>query len=202
MPCKHKFFKDLLLDQITFEPTKLIIGTFNPCWEGIDNYAEWFYGRTSNNYFWYVMPKAFSDEDLHDKGSKDWKDYCERQGIAITDLISTIEDASEEDENHRLIIKGYKDSDIIRFKSFSFTPIVKILEKHKTIKDVYLTRSSDSNGFWDLCWKEIADYCDINGVNCTMLLTPSKEARFQMTKGTNLKLKDFILDRWLQKIYF
>jgi len=55
MACNHKFKKYLKLEKLDFIPETLIVGTFNPAWPA-GNYAEWFYGRTSNNYFWEVLP--------------------------------------------------------------------------------------------------------------------------------------------------
>jgi hypothetical protein len=57
MPCPHKFQKCLNLDKLDFAPETLIVGTFNPAWPE-DNYAEWFYGRTGNNYFWDVLAES------------------------------------------------------------------------------------------------------------------------------------------------
>jgi len=52
MACQHKFKDDLNLQNIDFELSTLIVGTFNPAIEG--NKAEWFYGRFDNN-FWDVL---------------------------------------------------------------------------------------------------------------------------------------------------
>ena len=32
MPCNHKFIEDLNLENLDFQPTTLIVGTFNPSW--------------------------------------------------------------------------------------------------------------------------------------------------------------------------
>ncbi|WP_411726187.1 hypothetical protein [Methyloglobulus sp.] len=42
MACIHKFASDLNLEQIDFEPTTLIVGTFNPGWDNLGNYAHGF----------------------------------------------------------------------------------------------------------------------------------------------------------------
>jgi len=47
MACNHKFIEYLNLENLDFEPTTLIVGTFNPEWPA-GNQAEWFYGRTHN----------------------------------------------------------------------------------------------------------------------------------------------------------
>jgi len=41
MPCFHKFLNYLNLETLDFEPTTLIVGTFNPEWP-IGNNAMWF----------------------------------------------------------------------------------------------------------------------------------------------------------------
>lgn len=98
MACKHKFYNDLnpILD---FEPETLIVGTFNPEFPST-NKAEWFYGRIKNN-FWYVLPKVYGDESLRGKSPKEWKQFCKKRKIIITDLIASIDDADRTNEEHR-----------------------------------------------------------------------------------------------------
>ncbi len=71
MSCNHKFIRDLELERIDFEPTTLIVGTFNPEWPA-NNTVEWFYGQThdansnrSNN-FWDILPKIYGEPSLID----------------------------------------------------------------------------------------------------------------------------------------
>lgn len=84
MACNHKFIDYLNLDRIDFEPNVLMIGTFNPEWPE-DNYAEWFYGRTNNNYFWETLPRIFQESSLRNENHLEWKNFCFRNQIAITD---------------------------------------------------------------------------------------------------------------------
>jgi hypothetical protein len=60
MACNHKFKDDLTIDYAKdWNPTTLIVGTFNPEWTD-NNSADWFYGRTENNYFWSVTTSLWN----------------------------------------------------------------------------------------------------------------------------------------------
>ncbi|MBL0136235.1 MAG: hypothetical protein IPP79_20795 [Chitinophagaceae bacterium] len=90
-------------------PKTLIVGTFNPEWpEG--NYAEWFYGRVDNNYFWDLLPRMFDDEGLRSQTHIQWKIYCRKKEVALTDLLSVILDAHPQNEEHRKILGEYTDT--------------------------------------------------------------------------------------------
>jgi hypothetical protein len=116
MPCPHKFQEYLKLEKLDFLPETLIVDTFNPAWpEG--NYAEWFYGRVRNNYFWDVLPRMFDPElNLRQKGihASEWKLFCNQRRIAVTDLIYSIEDADSQNSDHREAFKYYSDAFICR----------------------------------------------------------------------------------------
>jgi hypothetical protein len=202
MACHHKFIDDLTLKKIDFIPTKLFIGTFNPGWDCLDNKAEWFYGRTQNNYFWDLFPRLFQHEPLRSMNCVEWKIFCSLKNVALTDLITTIDDADDRLENHRECLKTYDDTKIAKFKEFTFTDIVRILKDNHKIKEVYLTRQSDSGKFWDKAWSPISSHCTENKIKCKMLRSPSKSSRFSMTKGSGLKLPEFIYDDWIGKYYF
>ncbi len=205
MPCPHKFEKELSLKGISYKPTTLIVGTFNPSWpEG--NYAEWFYGRTDNNYFWEVLPRVYGEKSLLNSGSDKWKSFCEKHTIAITDLIACINDADEEDTDHEELLGGYSDMAIANsFSKFETNHIKEVLKNHPSIQHVYLTRKGQGK-LWKKLWKEVEHECEKRGVEFVQeLLTPSKYARFQFgrdkkklkTKAT--KLEDYILERWKAK---
>lgn len=87
MPCNHKFRKHLLLQGLDFEPETLIVGSFNPEWPE-NNTAQWFYGRTENTYLWDVLPRIYGEPSLMDSPVADWQDFCKRNKVAFTDLIS------------------------------------------------------------------------------------------------------------------
>ncbi|MBD0333667.1 MAG: hypothetical protein ICV66_13555, partial [Chitinophagaceae bacterium] len=92
MACLHKFHLYLNLERLDFEPTTLIVGTFNPSWPAT-NTAEWFYGRThdkqgtQNNNFWDVLPRLYGGDSLINKTPTEWKTFCHNKQIAITDII-------------------------------------------------------------------------------------------------------------------
>jgi len=205
MPCPHKFQSYLNLDRLDFVPETLIVGTFNPAWpEG--NYAEWFYGRTGNNYFWDVLPRMYeSDLNLRKRefGPKDWKLFCRENRVAITDLIFSIEDADSESESHRKALKTYSDASISRqFQQITFTDILEILERFPGIKNVYLTTQAKID-LYNMRWSAVEEYGLKNGVRVSRLLTPSASARFQMgnyrqeNPEDKTLLRNFIYKNWL-----
>ena len=208
MACEHKFRKYLNLEKLDFEPTTLIIGTFNPAWP-TENKAEWFYGRTRNNYFWDVLPRIYNaDLNLRKEGKLgEWKSFCRTHRIAITDLLESIEDADPNNEEHQMILKTYSDASIHDyFQNFTFTEILYLLKIHKSITNVYLTRSADDDTIFSQRWKAIKDYCGHNSkYHIVDLLTPSASARFQIKEykknhpGLKEPLRNFIFDNWKSK---
>lgn len=212
MACFHKFSNYLQLDAITFKPEILIIGTFNPEWP-VNNQASWFYGRTHNlngvvnNNFWDVLPRLYNQESLLNGIDHDWKTFCKKHKIAITDLIVSIEDADEQNLQHQELLGGYADNVIAdNFNDFQFTDIISILENHPSIKKVYITNGVNGT-FWTALWRPIVQYCNRNNIQTIKLLTPSKNARFSMFSWNKRNrenqyslnnLNDFILMKWQQ----
>ncbi len=199
MACQHKFFDYLQLQRLDdLEPKILIVGTFNPEWpEG--NYAEWFYGRTDNNYFWDLLPRMFGNNGLRNQNHAAWKTYCRTHEIALTDLISSIDDADIQIEEHRKILGEYTDSAIAsKFKQQISNPIVPLLQANPSIESVYLTTTINI-GLWQNLWNPVEQYCNQNNLWCKKLMTPSKGARFFMTKGSGITLPDFIYNDWNTK---
>lgn len=196
MACLHKFTDDLSLERLSFQPNTLIIGTFNPGWDKLNNTATWFYGRTRNNYFWDVLPRVYGHHDLRLANHRDWKAFCKQHRIALTDLIHSIDDADENSPNHIAYLSSYRDDLIAKhFKRFTYVDIARILAKYDTIKHVYLTRSI-SDPFWRQRWQPVNEYCASQGIKMQSLLTPSGGARFQMPKDEKMNLRDFILREW------
>lgn len=209
MPCNHKFQSDLNLEGLDFEPTTLLVGTFNPEWPN-DNTAEWFYGRitggvqdhNSGNHFWAVLPRLYGEESLKSIGSIQlWRSFCKRHKIAITDLISCIEDAEKGDSQHLNHLRGYSDKAIAsQFKDYIYTNIILLLQQKPSIKNIYLTRGI-GEAFWKKLWRPIETYCD-GMIRCRTLITPSDYAFYQQGKYNKLypeqplNLEDFILMRW------
>jgi hypothetical protein len=203
MGCNHKFYEYLNLEKINFKPQLLIIGTFNPEWpEG--NYAEWFYGRTGNNYFWEILPRMFQEESLRDSPPDDWKSFCSEKRIAITDLIASIRDAEPNNPNHFDVISKFKDTEFAAtFNDFEITDILGILNNNPTIEKVFFTRNAGVNLFDDEI-NPISTFCENNNIHFSHLLTPSGNARFQMggyePQDPNLErnLPNFIYENWLE----
>ncbi|WP_411726830.1 hypothetical protein [Methyloglobulus sp.] len=196
MACVHKFASNLNLERIDFKPTTLIVGTFNPGWDNLGNYAQWFYGRTNNNYFWDVLPRLHENSNLRLAPHKEWKAFCSRHKIALTDLIYSIDDADSDNQEHINHLKNYRDDAIARhFCQFTEVNLPAILVNHPSIAHVYLTRQL-SGDFWQQKWLPVIRYCNETGKRVEPLLTPSGSARFQMTKGVDMTLRDFIFKHW------
>jgi hypothetical protein len=210
MSCHHKFIRDLNLDRIDFEPTTLIVGTFIPVWPA--NTAEWFYGRThdangnrSNN-FWDILPRIYGAASLIGAAPAEWKQFCHDKRIAITDMISSIDDADPENHEHRKILTGSDDKAIVfHFDDFVFVNIVQLLRTHPTIRNVYLTRGV-TEAFWKHVWNPVMQYCNLNDLHERKLLTPSGHSLYQHEAYNNEHpdqaiplLEDYILMRWQQE---
>lgn len=208
MPCDHKFQSQLNLTKIDFEPTTLIVGTFNPSWPA-NNTAEWFYGRTANNYFWDVLPRLYGEGSLINAGANEWKQFCHDKQIAITDLISSIDDAEHDNPGHVNALKGFSDKAIEHnFYDFAYVNIVALLKRRPEIKNVYITRGV-TDAFWRHLWNPVAHYCNVNNVCERKLLTPSGNAFYQYGAYNNQhpeneisRLEDYILMRWQQEWHF
>jgi hypothetical protein len=208
MPCHHKFQHYLHLERIDFEPTTLVVGTFNPEWPA-SNTAEWFYGRTTNNYFWDTLPRLYGEASLIRADATTWKQFCRDKQIALTDLISSIDDAMPDNRNHQKMLGGFSDDAIIHnFDEFSFVDIVSLLRRHTTITQVYISRSI-TEPFWRHLWNPVAHYCNHHHIHEAQLLKPTGDAFYHQeaynnTHPDNLipRLEDYILMRWRAQWHF
>lgn len=213
MPCNHKFIEYLNLENLDFKPTTLIVGTFNPEWPA-GNQAEWFYGRTHNqhgqvnNNFWDVLPRLYGEESLINSTHLEWKTFCKKHKIALTDLITSIDDADEQNPIHQNRLGGYADNVIVNnFNEHTFTNIVGLLQNNPTIENVYLTRGTGET-LWRTRWSFIRLFCVQNNKHIKTLMTPSRNAFRQQGKYNNLNpdeplnLADFILMRWRNEWHF
>lgn len=208
MPCNHKFIEYLNLENLDFEPTTLIVGTFNPSWPA-NNQAEWFYGRTHdqhgnvNNNFWDVLPRLYREESLINATPTEWKAFCKKHKIAITDLITSIDDADENNPQHQNQLGGYADNVIANnFNEQVPNNIVKLLQNNPSIKNVYLSRGTGET-FWRRLWRPVVQYSNQNNLHERKLLTPSGYAFYQHGRYNNQNpnniiplLNDFILMKW------
>jgi hypothetical protein len=204
MPCNHKFQSYLNLEKIDFEPTTLIIGTFIPEWPA--NNADWFYGNTASNYLWDVLPRLYGEASLINATPAEWEQFCHAKGIAITDLISGIDDADSQNPEHVKLLGGFADKGMVyHFDDFEFINIAQLLRRHNTIKNVYFTRGI-IEAFWKHLWNPVMQYCRLNDIRERRLLTPSRDALY-LHEAYNKKhpenqlalLEDYIFMRWQEE---
>jgi hypothetical protein len=214
MPCNHKFLTHLNLEHLDFEPETLVVGTFTPEWPAGDQ-GDWFYGRTHdadgnrNNLFWDVLPRLYGEPGLIDASASDWKLFCRNNKIALTSIISSIDDADPSDAGHARILAGAADKAIAyHFDDFTFVDIVKILQDHPTIKNVYLTRGI-TEAFWRHIWNPVVRYCHQHNLHERRLLTPSGSDIYQHSAHNSDHpenqiplLEDYILWNWKQSWHF
>lgn len=205
MACNHKFIEFLHLEKLDFTPTTLIVGTFNP--DIAENKAEWFYGRYENN-FWAVLPRLYGENSMRNSNPSNWKAFCKRHKIAITDLISCIEDADERNPEHIALLKSYSDRSIAqKFEQHTPVKIDELLKTNPSIKNVYLTRDIGDT-FWKKLWKPVEQYAKKTGINENKLLTPSGYAFYQLGRynkqnpSNRMELEDFILKKWRERWHF
>ena len=210
MSCNHKFIDDLNLERVDFEPTTLIVGTFHPEWPA--NNIEWFYGQTvdangnrSNN-FWDVLPRVYGNTSLIDASPVEWKQFCRDKKIAITNLISSVDDADPANPEHIKILTGADDKAIAwHFDDFVFVNIPRVLRTHPTITNVYLTRGI-TEVFWRHLWNPVMQYCSLNNIRERKLLPPSGHSLYQHEAYNSenpqnpiARLEDYILMRWQEE---
>ena len=199
MVCIHKFARDLSLERLYFQPSTLVVGTFNPGWNHLINSAGWFYGRTHNNYFWDVLPRIYGHASLREAPISVWKDFCRQNRIALTDLIASIDDANEDNPDHLAYIASFRDDLIARhFKRLTLVNIPQLLAQHDSIRQVYLTRGINDR-FWRQLWQPVSSYSQHHGIHCQNLLTPSGSARFCVPKDAGISLSDYIFKQWQEK---
>lgn len=181
MPCSHRF-----IDKF---PTRtglkfLFIGTFNPEWDSFDGVgSEFFYGR-SKSLFWCILPHAFEDSCLIDKGPKDWEYFCQERDIGLIDLVAAVENAEfSNDLDRKYLTDGYKDSSLevkveghFRFElHFTTSLILKLVENNsKTLQGIILTRTSNQGipRIWAE-WLRIKEFAQTHNIPSIELPTPS-----------------------------
>ncbi len=207
MPCNHKFQNELNLELIDYEPTTLIVGTFEPALP--INTAEWFYGRTDRNCFWNILPRIYGEASLSEAAPSDWKQFCRNKQIAFTDAISVIDDAEPGNPEHVKILASFSDQAIVHhFDDFGFNNIVQLLRKIPGIRNVYFTRGV-TEAFWRHQWTPVMQYCNTNNLHERRLLHPSDSAGYQHSAynsqhpGDEIPLlEDYVLMRWKQDWHF
>jgi hypothetical protein len=155
------------------------------------------------------MPRLYGEESLIHSSSDEWKQFCHDKQIAITDLISAIEDAHPNNPDHVKALAGYADNAIIHnFDGFAFVNIVQLLQRHPSIQNVYFTRGL-GDVYWRHLWNPVAHYCNHNKLHERKLLTPSGNAFYQNAAHNKQnpdniipRLEDYILSRWKKEWHF
>jgi G:T/U-mismatch repair DNA glycosylase len=174
MPCKHRFVNELIPN---WEIQHLLIGTFNPSWnENNAVQADYFYGRIRNN-FWCILPKVFGGNNLKYENLATKLQYLKTKKIGITDLISNIQNADDKNVNDiKNLTKGFSYNVLNKYQLEFETENIKklILQNIKTLKGVYLTRST-LNGINQISenWIEIEKFCAKHSIRTDKLKTPA-----------------------------
>lgn len=200
--CLHKFYNDLKLEYVNWEVRTLFIGTFNPiCCP--NNQAEWFYGRTINNMFWDTIGLFYENNDqLGQNGDPfEWKEFCKRNKLAVTDLIFSIEMFDFKDQTELDNLCDFSDKKLENylhnghFQSNFVEVLIENSPKLKSLKCVYLTRST-VNYPWNLLWNPISHACQERGINYSKLLTPGGYNYFQFNQNDFPRTPQNLLHLW------
>lgn len=173
MPCKHRFYKELIPE---WKIEHLFVGTFNPEWnENNAVQADYFYGRKRNN-FWSIIAIVFGNEDLKHKSKAEKLFFLKNKKIGLTDLILNVKNANSSSEVDIInLTKKFSDNVLNTYElEFNTNSIIEIIKKNKSIKGVYLTRST-LNGINQVAieWNKIAEFCKSNNINYQLLRTPA-----------------------------
>ncbi len=201
MPCQHRFH-DILIpqqDKLRF----LFIGTFNPEWDAANaNNANYFYGRASS-LFWCILPHAFKENCLIDKEREEWGAFCVANKIGLTDIISCVTNADQNNQEHiDLLTLGFKDDNLdkkinrqyifnLDFTTQQLTQLID--ENRQTLRGVFFTRSTNQgiSRIWQQ-WQDVSEYCQNLDIYSNGLPTPS-------TRGGTIRNKIFIWRQEIQK---
>lgn len=185
--CTHKFINDLQLEYIEWEVNTLFIGTFNPgCCAEEDNAAAWFYGRTQNNMFWDTLGFIYENNPmLGQQGNPElWLSFCKRNKLAVTDLISKINNVNLNGQDYQNLCNGFSDARLQPYilngqvVSSGIENLINNSPKLKDLKCVYLTRAT-TNRAWNILWRPIQQCCRVKKIHVAKLTTPGGFNYFQ-----------------------
>ena len=182
MKCIHKFYGikdyDELLPNWIFN--KLIVGTFNPSNDFHSlNTANFFYQR-EKNYFWDVFPLFYDSNPIRKNDATGQKDFLKKKLIGITDILISINDADQNNEQHKKLISTVRDDDIETFNSFTWNTqqiIDVIIEKR--ITEVYFTKLGlpskeyNSKDTFEYQMRLIETHCNKNSIHNKRLHSPT-----------------------------
>lgn len=200
MPCSHKFFgrenhlagENGLLPN--WEADTLIIGTFNPSNDWVeDNEANYFYGRESN-YFWDILPRFADGANIDKQDVLAQLDFLRTKRIALTDLLVTVNDAEIENDEHRNFLIDFQDAGFNNFASFTWNtiPILEFI-KNKKVKAVYFTKVSEGAPFGRQI-RIIKKFCNLHNVRNYKLHTPSGQRL-----GYGMPRENKLIHRWFEQ---
>ncbi len=110
---------------------------------------------------------------IHRNDTASQIEFLIKNHIGLTDLLSEIDDADINNPEHVKRIVSYKDDQIERFESLVWnTPYITDYIHEQEIEAVYFTRLGGAGKFGEQM-AIIENYCQVNGVYCKRLLTPS-----------------------------
>jgi len=187
MPCTHKFYGHLshqdgnmgLLPN--WKCNTLIIGTFNP--DAIFhpyNEANYFYGRR-RNYFWKLISRFLCCPNEIQRADTDTQLSVLRQnGIGITDLLVSVNDANIENNEDVIRIRSVRDDELEQFNDLTWnTDNIISFINNQQIKHVYFTKLGDKDiqnldiDTFENQMRLIERHCDQNDIHNYRLHTPS-----------------------------
>jgi hypothetical protein len=128
-----------------------------------------------------------------------WIEFCRKNDIAITDILKNIVDADPAIEAHRNTICKFKDDALAKFEVL-INDIPAVLENHKSITQICITRQAPLPDFWEECFIDMFQYIEQNPerrINVKTLRSPSRRAR----RGVVGNFCSFIANRWIQQGY-
>ncbi|SDF93779.1 hypothetical protein SAMN05421827_102182 [Pedobacter terrae] len=178
MPCPHRYLglhlpASLLPD---WEIDHLFIGTFNPLWDRPNALnAVYFYGRSA--YFWDAVSIFFEDTtyafDRNDRQAM--VDFCKRHRMGFTDLILSVEDADQQNQDHRKKIYSVKDVDLESFDQIVWnTDNIKDFLAQKRPANIYFTLlSTDGRSLFSPQILKIEQEALQLGINNSRLHSPT-----------------------------
>jgi hypothetical protein len=207
MSCIHKFHghsEHLDGDKALiprWEFNTLIVGTFNPEIKfHPKNAANYFYGRR-RNYFWKILPKFCGLPSIpHDDIEAQIK-FLKKEGIGLTDLLVSINDADVNNPKHIERIQTVLDRDIETFTDFTWnTPHIISLIETRQVKAVYFTKLGIRYGgdlrvdTFEFQMRVIEGFCDLKGILCHRLFTPSGNGL-----GVGRPKENHLINRWYKE---
>lgn len=171
----HRFHEEL--SNLENKPIKgvynnLIIGTFNAeNQDGLNNDAEWFYGRYKNE-FWYLYPQLLGDRSLHRRENDQislielanlWKSYCFETKTIIIDIYKYVANdlASHSDELIKNPIDYISFNHMVAFENASFSNII------------FTWKNSNVNSTLGVLKDNISQWFIARGSNIFHMVSPS-----------------------------